>query len=399
VSRAASSPILPGATLGILGGGQLGMMFAVAARRLGYRVEAISTETDCPAARACDRLHVGDYADAAFLARAAAGLDVVTFEFENVPAAAGRALAAVVPVRPHPDVLFTTQDRAREKAFLTAHGFACVPHRVVRSHDELLAAVADLGLPAVLKTAAFGYDGKGQARLGDRADVPAAWAALGGDAGAPGAFVLEQWVDFDCEISIVAARGLDGAIASFAPTRNAHARHILDVSRAPAGLDGRVLEEAVRVTERILTALDVVGVACVEFFVTRDGRVLVNEIAPRTHNSGHLTIEACQTSQFEQQVRAVCGLPLGSPRQVAPAAMANLLGDCWFAGAGRTCREPDWSAALAVPGVRLHLYGKADPQPGRKMGHFTALAASADEAVAAVTAARRAACGEPTTGA
>ena len=387
--RAEPSPILPGATLGILGGGQLGMMFAVAARRLGYRVEALSTEADCPAARACDRLHVGDYADAAFLARAAAGLDVVTFEFENVPAAAGRALAAVVPVRPHPDVLFTTQDRAREKAFLTAHGCACVPHRVVRSRDELHGAVADLGLPAVLKTAAFGYDGKGQARLADRADVDAAWAMLAGPSAGAFELVLEQWVGFDCEISVVGARGLDGTMACFAPTRNAHANHILDVSRAPAGLDDRVLDEAVRVTERLLAALDVVGVACVEFFVTKDGRVLVNEIAPRTHNSGHLTIEACETSQFEQQVRAICGLPLGSTRPVAPAAMANLLGDCWFPGAGRTPREPDWAAALAVPGVRLHLYGKADPQPGRKMGHLTALAATADEAVARVTAARR----------
>ena len=370
------SPILPGATLGILGGGQLGMMFAVAARRLGYRVEAISTEADCPAARVCDRLHVGDYGDAVFLARAAAGLDVVTFEFENVPAAAGRALAAVVPVRPHPDVLFTTQDRAREKAFLVTHGFACVPHRVVRSHDDVLVAVRDLGLPAVLKTAAFGYDGKGQARLDVPADVDAAWAALGQCADGPHALVLERWVDFDCEISVVAARGLDGEIAAFAPTRNAHARHILDVSSVPAGLPDAVLAEASDTAQRILTALDIVGVACVEFFVTRDGRVLVNEIAPRTHNSGHLTIEACETSQFEQQVRAVCGLPLGSPRQVAPAAMANLLGDCWFAGAGRTCREPDWPAALAVPGVRLHLYGKSGPQPGRKMGHLTALADS-----------------------
>lgn len=399
MSQGAPSLILPGATLGILGGGQLGMMFAVAARRLGYRVEAISTAADCPAARVCDRLHVGDYADAAFLARAAAGLDVVTFEFENVPAAAGRALAAVVPVRPHPDVLFTTQDRSREKAFLVRHGFACVPHRVVRSRDELRAAVGDLGLPAVLKTAAFGYDGKGQARLDGQADVDAAWAALGRDAAGPCALVLERWVDFDCEISVVAARGIDGAVAAFAPTRNAHVRHILDVASAPAGLDGRVVDEATGIAAEVMAALDVVGVACVEFFVTKDGRVLVNEIAPRTHNSGHLTIEACDTSQFEQQVRAICGLPLGSPRQVAPAAMANLLGDCWFAGDGGTCREPDWSAALAVPGVRLHLYGKAGPQPGRKMGHLTALAATGGEAVAKVTAARRAACRESPTGA
>ena len=386
-----ASPILPGSTLGILGGGQLGAMFAVAAKRMGYRVEAISDVADCPAARVCDRVHVGGYADAAFLARAAATLDVVTFEFENVPAAAGRALAAVVPVRPHPDVLFTTQDRMREKAFLVAHGFACAPHRVVRSREELHAAVRELGLPAVLKTAAWGYDGKGQARLADPADVDAAWDAIGLGPDGPREAVLEGWIDFDCEISVVAARGLDGAVAAFAPSRNSHAHHVLDVSTVPAGLPAALAAAATATAEAILAALGVVGVACVEFFVTRDGRLLVNEIAPRTHNSGHLTIEACETSQFEQQVRAVCGLPLGTTRQVTPAAMANLLGDGWSPGVGLPVREPDWAAALAVAGVRLHLYGKTDPRPGRKMGHLTAVAATGDEALARVTAARRAA--------
>ncbi len=386
-----SSPIQPGATLGILGGGQLGAMFAVAAKRMGYRVEAISDVADCPAARVCDRVHVGDYADSSFLTRVAGGLDVVTFEFENIPAATGRALAAAVPVRPHPDVLFTTQDRVREKAFLVAHGFACAPHRVVRSREDLHAAVAALGLPAVLKTAAFGYDGKGQMKLTATADVDAAWAALGTGPDGPRELVLEGWIDFDCEISVVAARGLDGTTAAFAPSRNAHAHHILDVSSVPAGLPEPVLAAATDTAARVLATLGVVGVACVEFFVTKDGRVLVNEIAPRTHNSGHLTIEACETSQFEQQVRAVCGLPLGSTRQVAPAAMANLLGDCWFAAGEERPSEPDWAAALAVPGVRLHLYGKTEPRRGRKMGHLTALAATADEAIARVTRARQAA--------
>ena len=386
---ASTSVILPGATLGILGGGQLGAMFAAAAKRMGYQVEAISDVADCPAARHCDRLHLGSFDDGDFLGRVAGALDVVTFEFENIPAAAGRALAAVVPVRPHPDVLFTTQDRAREKAFLTAHGFACAPHRVVRSRAQLRAAVADIGLPAVLKTAAFGYDGKGQAKLCTAADVDAAWEALGAGPDGPRELVLEGWVDFDCEISVVAARGLDGTTAAFAPSRNAHANHILDVSSVPAGLPEPVLAGAVRTTERILAALDVVGVTCVEFFVTRDGRVLVNEIAPRTHNSGHLTIEACDTSQFEQQVRAICGLPLGSTRLVAPAAMANLLGDCWFSSAAGARGEPDWAAALGVPGVRLHLYGKTQPRPGRKMGHLTALADSVEAAVDNVRRARR----------
>jgi 5-(carboxyamino)imidazole ribonucleotide synthase len=379
-------PISPGATLGVMGGGQLGAMFAMAAKRMGYRVEAISDVADCPAQHHCDRVHVLAYDDAAGLAAAARGLDVVTFEFENVPAEAARALAAVVPVRPAPDVLFTTQDRGREKAFLVDRGLPCAPHRLVRSRSDLHAALAAVGLPAVVKTAAFGYDGKGQKKLeagAGPAEIDAVWNALGG-----GELVAEGWVDFDCEISVVAARALDGSSAVFAPTRNDHARHILDVSSTPAGLPEPVLAEARRMAAAVLDGLGVVGVACVEFFVTRDGRVLVNEIAPRPHNSGHLTITACETSQFEQQVRAICGLPLGSPRQLAPAAMANLLGDCWERAGG----VPDWAAALSVPGVSLMLYGKSEPRPGRKMGHMTALAGSVDEAIAKVRQARDAAC-------
>jgi len=373
--------IPPGATLGVMGGGQLGAMFAMAAKRLGYRVEAISDVADCPAAHHCDRVHVVSYADAAALARIAAGLAAVTFEFENVPVDAARAMAALIPCRPAPEVLFTTQDRAREKAFLVAHGFACAPHRVVRSRGELYEAAAALGLPAVLKTSAFGYDGKGQRRIDVAGDLDAAWDALG-----PATCVLEGWIDFDCEISVVGARGTSGETVVFEPSRNVHRHHILDVSSAPAGLPAPVLDTARDITARILEALDLVGVACVEFFVTRSGDVLVNEIAPRPHNSGHLTIEACETSQFEQQARALCGLPLGSTRQRAPAAMANLLGDCWAGG------EPDWQAALTVPGVSLLLYGKSDPRPGRKMGHLTALAPTVEEAIANVTRARTLAC-------
>lgn len=388
----AVTPILPGSTLGILGGGQLGAMFAMAARRMGYRVEAISDAADCPAAIHCDRLHVGSYTDTALLARVAADCDVVTFEFENVPAEAGRALAAAVPVRPSPDVLFTTQDRAREKTFLTRHGFACAPYRIVTSLDELHQAAADIGLPGVLKTAAFGYDGKGQMKLLTPTDIDTAWKTLGVGPDGPRHLVLEGFIDFDCEISVVAARGVDGSVAVFPPSRNAHANHILDVSSVPAGLAPSTIDDAVATTGRILDALGIIGVACVEFFVTKDGRVLVNEIAPRTHNSGHLTIEACETSQFEQQVRAVCGLPLGSTRLRSPAAMANLLGDCWAATTEGSRRDPDWAAALEVPGVWLHLYGKREARPGRKMGHLTALAATADEAVEKVTTARRRAC-------
>ena len=384
VGPAQPEVIRPGATLGVLGGGQLGAMFAMAARRMGYAVEAVSDVADCPAARHCDRLHVVDFADAAAVARAAARSAVVTFEFENVPVAAARMLAASVPVRPSPAVLFTTQDRGREKAFLVAHAIPCAPHRLVRSREELHAAAAAIGLPAVVKTAAFGYDGKGQRRLDEPAAIDAAWDALG-----PGELVLEGWVDFDCEISVVAARGLDGAIAVFEPTRNVHRHHILDVSSAPAELPAPVLAAARETTAVVLERLGVVGVACVEFFVTRDGRVLVNEIAPRPHNSGHLTIDACETSQFEQQVRAICGLPLGSTRQLAPAAMANLLGDCWSGG------EPDWAAALSVTGTRLLLYGKHQPRPGRKMGHLTTLAGSVAAAVVGVTRSRSLACLPP----
>jgi 5-(carboxyamino)imidazole ribonucleotide synthase len=365
-----------------MGGGQLGAMFAAAAKRMGYRVEAISDVADCPCARHCDRVHVVAFDDRDRLVEIARSLDVLTFEFENIPVEAARAMQAAAPVRPAPEVLHTTQDRAREKAFLTEHGFACAPHRVVRSRGELDAAVADLGLPGVLKTAAFGYDGKGQRKMTDLADIGPAWEALG-----PQECVLEGWVDFDCEISVVAARGLDAATAVFEPSRNAHANHILDIASAPAGLPPQVAASARAIAAQVLDRLGVVGVACVEFFVTRSGELLVNEIAPRPHNSGHLTLDACETSQFEQQVRAICGLPLGSTRQLVPAAMANLLGDCWRQG------EPDWAGALAMPGVSLHLYGKRDPRPGRKMGHLTAVAATVDEAIAGVSRARWRACG------
>ena len=406
VGSAERQVIPPGGHLGVMGGGQLGAMFAMAAKRMGYRVEVFSDVADCPAAHHCDRVHLGSYDDPAALVAMARGVDVLTFEFENVSAEPLKALAGVVPVRPSPEVLFTTQDRGREKAFLVREGFACAPHRLVRSREDLHAAVAALGLPAVIKTAAFGYDGKGQRKLEAGAspqEIDAAWESLGGGLEAcvlPSAeeacvlpsgeekcvLILESWIDFDCEISVVAARGLDGATAVFAPTRNLHRHHILDISSVPAGLPDAVLTTARDMAAAVLEKLSVVGVACVEFFVTRDGRVLVNEVAPRPHNSGHLTMAACQTSQFEQQVRAICGLPLGSTTQLAPAAMANLLGDCWTNG------EPGWAAALTVPGVSLVLYGKSEPRPGRKMGHLTALADSVDEAIVNVTRARSLAC-------
>jgi len=371
-------PILPGGRLGVLGGGQLGAMFAMAATRMGYAVEAFSDAADCPAARVCDRLHVVDFADGPRLASLASGLDAVTLEFENIPTAAAEAVAAVVPLRPSPAVLFTTQDRGREKAFLREHSLPCARHAVIGRREAIPDAAASVGFPSVLKTTAFGYDGKGQRRVASLAELGIAFDAFGGQE-----TVLEEWLDFECELSVVAARGLDGGIAAFAPSRNEHVHHILDVAVAPAGLPEAVVRAAESLASRILSALGLVGTACVEMFLTKDGRLLVNEIAPRPHNSGHLTIDACETSQFEQQVRAVCGLPLGSTRQLAPAAMANLLGDRWSRG------EPNWAGALAVPGVRLSLYGKSSPRPGRKMGHLTALAPTSAEAVERVLESRR----------
>lgn len=376
-SPAPPGPILPGATLGVLGGGQLGAMFAAAATRMGYRVEAVVEQADCPAARHAQRIHVGLLDDPPRLLEVAGAFAAVTYEFENVPVAAARALVGVVPVRPGPEVLFVTQDRGREKAFLVRHGFPCAPHGLARTAAELAAVAARVGFPGVVKTCASGYDGKGQRRVDSAAELAGAWESLG-----PGEVVYEGWIPFVHEVSVVAARGLDGAVVTWEPSRNVHARHILDVSSVPAGLPHATAVEARSIATGVLEALGVVGVSCVEFFVDAAGGLLVNEIAPRPHNSGHLTIEGAATSQFEQQVRALCGLPLGSTRARGAAAMANLLGDCWRHG------EPDWGAALSVEGVGLHLYGKSDPRPGRKMGHLTALGATAAEAEAAVRAAR-----------
>ncbi len=372
------SPILPGAAIGVLGSGQLGRMFAIAARRIGYRVRTFSPEYDTPTGQVADVEVTAPYDDLDAVAAFARKVKVVTFEFENVPAAAAEVCAQYCPVRPAHSVLHTVQQRLREKTFLSSNGFPVTPYRLVRSAEDLRQAVAALGVPAVLKTTAFGYDGKGQFRLTSPSQAEQAWAHVRGRES-----VLEAWVDFACELSVVAARGVDGSFTWFGPIENVHLRGILDTSVAPARIPKRAAGEAVELTRGILERLDVVGVLCAEFFLTRDGRLVVNELAPRPHNSGHFSFDACVTSQFEQQLRAVCGLPLGSTEQLRPAAMANLLGDLWQAG------EPDWAAACAVPNVKLHLYGKLTPRPGRKMGHLTALAATADEALEAVLEARR----------
>ena len=387
-----SHVIQPGSTLGVLGSGQLGRMFAIAARRLGYRVHVLSPDDDTPTGQVADLEIRAAYDDLDAVAKFARGVNVVTFEFENVPAATTAACERFAPVRPGGHVLHTSQNRLREKTFLQNASIPVTPFWPVRSQADLAAALAQSSYPAVLKTADWGYDGKGQAKIAAPADaaVYAEPKFAGGEA------VLEAFIDFQCEVSVVAARGADGSFVAYGPVENSHSRHILDLSVCPAAVAPRVAQQAVEIAREILQRLEVVGVLCVEFFVDRQDRLLVNELAPRPHNSGHFTIDACTTCQFEQQVRAVCGLPLGSPRQHRPAAMANLLGDLWQVGAqGARSQEPgasetNWPAALAHSDVKLHLYGKAEPRVGRKMGHLTALADTPQQAAERVLAARAA---------
>ena len=369
--------IVPGSTIGVLGGGQLGRMFAMAARRLGYRVHTLAPEHDTPTGQTADVEVVASYDDLDQVRGFAKSVDVITFEFENVPAAAAAAAEGLVPVRPSGEALEVAQHRIREKKFLTSSGIPVTPYAEVRTEADLLEGVARLGRPCVLKTAAFGYDGKGQVTIGADVDPIAAWQQLENREA-----VLETFIDLEREISIIGARGVDGQMSFFEPFENVHVRHILDVTMAPAGIRANIAADAMEITRLILEELEYVGILCVEFFLTRTGRLLVNELAPRPHNSGHLTYDACRTSQFEQQVRAVCGFPLGSPELIQPAAMVNLLGDLWTAG------EPNWCRALTMPDVKLHLYGKASPRPGRKMGHITVLSPTATEARERALAAR-----------
>jgi 5-(carboxyamino)imidazole ribonucleotide synthase len=372
--------IAPGAALGVLGGGQLGRMFALAARRMGYRVHTFSPEDDSPAGQVADLEVTAPYEDLDALRTFAGGVDVVTFEFENVPVEATDVVEALVPVRPSGVALHTAQQRAREKTFLADRGVPTAPFAPASTLDELWDAVARVGTPAVIKTAAFGYDGKGQHKVTTPADVEHIWTAIGHQEA-----VVEKFVTMQSEISIVAARGVDGEVASFPPFENRHRNHILDLTTAPAAVPQAVALRAAEITRTILDELQYVGVLCVEFFVAADGELLVNELAPRPHNSFHATEVACLTSQFEQAVRAVCNLPLGSVEVVRPAAIVNLLGDLWLREGG-----PRFEHVLAMPGVRLHLYGKREARKGRKMGHLSAVGTTPEEAVARVKAAREA---------
>lgn len=373
--------ILPNSTIGVFGSGQLGRMFAIEARKLGYRVHTFSPDNDTPTGQVSDFEVKADYDDLDAVRAFARSVNVVTFEFENVPARTVDAAAEFVDVHPRGEILHTTQNRLREKTFLASHGFPVAPFRHIKLVDDLYRGVADLGTPSVLKTAGFGYDGKGQQKLNALGEVETAFERLGGTEA-----VLEAFIEFEKEISVVCARGQDGRFAHYGVIENRHRNHILDVSFAPAIVSGTVFNDAVAIAAEVAETLGYVGTLCVEFFVTREGKLLINELAPRPHNSGHLTFDACVTSQFEQQLRAVCGLPLGSTEFYRPAAMANLLGDIWANG------EPNWTAALGSPTVKLHLYGKSEARPGRKMGHLTALAGNSEDAVAMVETARDRLC-------
>jgi 5-(carboxyamino)imidazole ribonucleotide synthase len=354
--------ILPGATIGLVGGGQLGRMLAIAARRLGYGVHVFEPQAQSPAGQLCDREFNAPYTDLEALRTFALSVDVITFEFENIPADVLQTLSSLKPVFPHWDVLHRCQNREREKNFLRDHHYPHTEFAVVRSSQELALALEKIGTPSVLKTADFGYDGKGQKKLTGPVNAEALWQEFHMPAG-----VLEKWVEFDSELSVVCARTQDGQVKTFPVSENIHTHHILDFSIVPARQSPRILQQAQDLAAAIATDLKVVGLIAVELFLTKKGDLLVNELAPRPHNSGHYSFDACVTSQFEQQLRAVCGLPLGSTDLLSPVVMVNILGDSW------TGKEPAFARLLEDPQVKLHLYGKREPKPGRKMGHFCVL--------------------------
>ena len=380
--------------VGVFGSGQLGRMLALAAHPLGIRVHTFSPESDTPTGQVAAQEISASYGDREMVRVFVSDVDVVTFEFENVPSHVAEIAAEEgKPVRPGGHVLHVAQNRLREKGFFADAGLPVTLFAPIHSLADLQAGLAKLGTPAVLKTAAFGYDGKGQVKIDDPSQAAGAWQAMKGQPA-----ILEAFAPFEREVSVVAARGVDGAFAAFPLVENRHANHILDVTIAPAPVSPDVAAEAQQLTRRLMEALDVIGVLCVEFFLLPEaevrlltevellnssGRLLINEIAPRPHNSGHWTIEGAVTSQFEQQARAVCGLPLGSTEQVRPSVMVNLLGDLWVQG------EPDWAALLAFPSTKLHLYGKAAARPGRKMGHITVTATTTEEALKIALAARK----------
>ena len=362
--------VLPGSTLGMLGGGQLGRMFTIAARTMGYEVVVLDPDKESPAGKLATRHLCADYSDQAALEQIAKSCAAVTTEFENVPASTLEALAASCPVRPGAHAVTITQDRIHEKTFLRDNGFPTAPFAVVQSFEDLESGIIEISAPAILKVSRFGYDGKGQFGIKTNSDIKAGWEALQGEA-----CVLEQRMPLDIEVSVVLARGLDGEVVTYPVAENIHEGGILDISIVPARINETLESKVIAMAKDIADKLEYVGVMAVEFFIS-NGQLLVNEIAPRPHNSGHYTLDACVTDQFEQQVRAVSGLPLGETRLLSPVVMINMLGDIWHNG-----KAPDWNKLLDHPNVKLHLYGKREARPGRKMGHFNVLAADIDSAL------------------
>ena len=357
-----SGPLSPGATIGILGSGQLGRMAALAAARLGYRCHVYGPEPDAPANQVSAVATVAPYDDAAALTRFAESVDVVTFEFENIPLATVEVLEKLAPLRPGAAVLSICQHRLREKEFCNAVSVPTTDYRAAEDVESLHRAVEAIGRPCILKSAELGYDGKGQVRIDPQTDLEAAWGAMRGHA-ADATGIVEAIVPFRIEISVIVARSADGSLRTYVPVENRHRDHVLDETIIPANLPDDLADRAEATARHLAKEMGLVGLLAVEMFVTHDGKVLVNELAPRPHNSGHWTLDACITSQFEQFIRAVAGLPLGSTDRLCDAVMKNLLGD----------EAGDWLKILSEPGNKLHLYGKAQPRPGRKMGHVTRL--------------------------
>jgi 5-(carboxyamino)imidazole ribonucleotide synthase len=362
MDQAPLDPLAPGAVIGVLGGGQLGRMAALAAARLGYRCHIFCPEPEAPAYQVTDLATRAPYDDETALAGFAQEVDVVTFEFENIPFQTVDFLAGRVPVRPRPEILRICQNRVREKDFCRSIGVPTAAYAAVAGPQDLDRAVARVGRPCVLKTAEMGYDGKGQAMIGAKDDLARAWHTTADAATSAGA-IAEAFVDFRLEISVLVARAADGTCRTYDPVENRHRNHILHQTIVPAPIAPETAEHALEIARRLAQELDLVGLLAIEMFVTQDGDVLVNELAPRPHNSGHWTLDACLTSQFEQFIRAVAGLPLGGTARLADGVMTNLLGE----------EAERWREILAEPEAKLHLYGKHELRPGRKMGHVTRL--------------------------
>ncbi len=370
--------INPGATIGVFGSGQLGRMFAIEARKMGYFVATFSPDSGSPTGQVSDSEIVSPYDDLEKVEEFVGSVDVVTFEFENIPSKTIEAASRLVRVHPKGEVLHTTQNRLREKTFLSENGFPIAEFERIKTIEDLYRAVEKIGFPCVLKTAGFGYDGKGQKRIESNSDVEDAFADVDS-----AECVAESFVDFEREVSVVCARDEAGNFAHYGVIENEHVDHILDVSFLPGDVSTGVQDDAIEIARGIAEKFEYVGTLCIEFFLTGGDELLVNEIAPRPHNSGHLTFSsACLTSQFEQQIRAICALPLGKTEFVKPVAMANLLGDLWENG------EPGWSRALKDENVKLHLYGKAEPRRARKMGHLIAYGNTTEDARDSVIVAR-----------